>query len=116
MISSELGHVLTGIKMRENERKRTEELIELDRAKTQFFHNISHELRTPLTLILGPLDDVINNEEIGESARDSLIVRNFLRNFLKISRIFGIIFESEKSNFSVRKLELYQITFMNTVF
>ncbi|SCV70300.1 BQ2448_1694 [Microbotryum intermedium] len=39
--------------------KRSEDLVKLDRAKTNFFSSVSHELRTPLTLILGPLDDVL---------------------------------------------------------
>ncbi|SFN47571.1 Signal transduction histidine kinase [Bizionia echini] len=38
-----------------------EELKALDVAKSNFFANLTHELRTPLTLIIGPLEQVINN-------------------------------------------------------
>lgn len=51
------------VKGYETEVVKTMKLAQLDRVKTVFFSNVSHELRTPLMLILGPLDDILNNEE-----------------------------------------------------
>jgi len=60
LIAGSLNSAITNARAYEEERKRAEQLAELDRAKTMFFSNVSHELRTPLTLILGPLEDSLS--------------------------------------------------------
>ncbi|HEX5101603.1 MAG TPA: ATP-binding protein, partial [Polyangiaceae bacterium] len=64
------------------ERKRSEALLALDRAKTEFFSNVSHEFRTPLTLMLGPLEDTLRQSEAlaaDDRARLELAHRNAQR-------------------------------------
>lgn len=65
----------------EEERKRTQALAEIDRAKTIFFSNISHEFRTPLTLLLGPIEDILNDPNTipANKLRVELAYRNAVR-------------------------------------
>ncbi|KAF9197531.1 hypothetical protein BGZ49_001986, partial [Haplosporangium sp. Z 27] len=72
-------------KSREEERKSTEALLELNKAKISFFQNVSHELRTPLTLMLAPLEDVLNQTPENAPTRANLeMVRRNSRRLLKL--------------------------------
>lgn len=42
---------------------------ELNEERLRFFTNITHELRTPLTLILGPLDDLMEDRHLPTQSR-----------------------------------------------
>lgn len=64
-------------------RQQAEQLLELDRQKTEFFQNISHEFRTPLTLTIGPLESAVNQHQ-GLSYEQSVIALRSSRRLLRL--------------------------------
>ena len=76
------------------ERRRTEALAEVDKAKTIFFSNISHEFRTPLTLLLGPIEDAINNP--GDAAENKIRLEIAHRNALRMQKLVNTLLDFSK--------------------
>ncbi len=70
------------------EQKEASRLAELDGLKTQFFANISHEFRTPLTLILGPIEQAV--QDYAHDARFPLIQRNATRLLSLINQLLDL--------------------------
>ncbi len=79
LITGQIAASINNAAAYEQERKRAQELSELDRAKTAFFSNVSHELRTPLTLILGPVEDALTNQAPPSPQNLEMLHRNALR-------------------------------------
>jgi len=81
--------------------------------KLQFFTNISHEIRTPLTLIIGPLEDMLQESDISnkkrlqmeimlKNARRMLHLTNQLLDFRKV--------QNNKMVLKIKKIDIIAFT------
>ncbi len=78
------------------ERVKRENTEQLNRSKLEFFTNISHEFRTPLTLILGPLEKMIYEGEIGTSLKNQLQL--VAQNAFRLQRLVNQLLDFRKAD------------------
>jgi len=92
-LNAAVGTAVGNVVAYEQEQHRAEELARIDRAKTAFFSNVSHEFRTPLTLILGPLNDALNDaaEALGPRQRRRLDLTH--RNALRLLKLVNSLLD-----------------------
>ncbi|HEY3592698.1 MAG TPA: ATP-binding protein, partial [Polyangiaceae bacterium] len=93
MLSAGITSAVATARAYDEERRRAEALAEIDRAKTAFFSNVSHEFRTPLTLILGPLEDELNelSDPLSAARREQLATAH--RNALRLLRLVNTLLD-----------------------
>jgi PAS domain S-box-containing protein len=97
LLAGQISASLAGARAFEEERRRADALAEIDRAKTLFFSNVSHEFRTPLTLMLGPVQDALNDSSVAldpvqrqrlyVAQRNSMRLLKLVNTLLDFSRI-----------------------------
>ncbi|HVY93980.1 MAG TPA: ATP-binding protein [Bryobacteraceae bacterium] len=88
LVANGISAALANAQSYEAERRRAEQLAELDRAKTVFFSNISHEFRTPLALILGPLE-----EELRENPQSAPRLQPAYRNSVRLLKLVNTLLD-----------------------
>ena len=91
LAAGQIAASIANVEAIEAERKRAEALAELDRAKTAFFSNVSHEFRTPLTLMLGPIEDALNDP--ATSAKDAARIAVAHRNALRLLKLVNVLLD-----------------------
>ncbi len=67
----------------------------LNKSKLQFFTNISHEFRTPLTLILGPLEQIMNDELVNINLKKRL--SSVTQNASRLQRLINQLLDFRKA-------------------
>lgn len=71
-------------------RQQAEQLMELDRQKTEFFQNISHEFRTPLTLTIGPLEAAVAQKQGLSYEQSEIALRNSRRLLRLVNQLLDL--------------------------
>jgi signal transduction histidine kinase len=93
LVADQMASSLANVHAYEEERKRAEALMEIDRAKTAFFNNISHEFRTPLTLMLGPLEELLSQNDEQLTTRQMANLEATQRNALRLLRLVNTLLD-----------------------
>ncbi len=103
--------------------KQSEQLVEMsarateaNEARINFFTNISHEFRTPLTLILGPLEEMLENRKLPSPLRQQLSMMR--KNVVRLLRLVNQLIDLRRIEFNkmqVRAVETDLVLFANEV-
>ena len=75
--------------------------LHLEQERMTFYTNVAHELRTPLTLIVGPLEDLINENE-NEKVKEKLSLIH--RNAQQLLTLVNQMMDVRKAEVSTRQL------------
>jgi signal transduction histidine kinase len=90
-VAAQISDAIDSADAYEQELRRIEALDELHRAKNTFFSNVSHEFRTPLTLMLGPLEEILNQPLSSEQISTNVSIAH--RNGLRLLRLVNSLLD-----------------------
>lgn len=88
----------------ELERKKGQNEQELNNERLRFYTNVTHELRTPLTLILGPLEDLLNDAALSPQYVNKISIIH--DSATRLLNLINRILEFRKTETQNRKLSV----------
>lgn len=115
LVAKHITMHIMNVRTLEDERKRSEALAEIDRSKTAFFSNVSHEFRTPLTLLLGPVEEIINDSKDLLSAKNRERMLVVQRNAKRLQKLVNSLLdfsrlEAGRMQVSYRPVDIARFT------
>ncbi|MEO0826986.1 MAG: response regulator [Cyanobacteria bacterium J06642_9] len=89
-VASQAALAVQQARLYQKTRQQAEQLLELDKQKTEFFQNISHEFRTPLTLTIGPLESAVHRQEGLDYDQAVIALRNSRRLLRLVNQLLDL--------------------------
>jgi len=96
------------------ERERRKQKVELQQQKLQFFTNISHEFRTPLTLIINPIKELLELNDVGFSKSVKQKHRIIHKNAERLSRLINELMDFRKLQSNKLQLKVSEFNIVKT--
>lgn len=100
-----LYSILRGLFMYYRLRDRVSLEHEQTEMKTRFFMDVSHEIRTPLTMIISPIENVIEDEDVSQGVKSQL--KLVLKNANRMLRMVNQVLDFRK--IQKQKINLQEI-------
>ncbi|MFY1695093.1 SpoIIE family protein phosphatase [Solwaraspora sp. WMMA2101] len=113
LLARQVSSAVTNQRAYLHERARAAELAAIDQAKSDFFANVSHEFRTPLTLLLGPIEDQLDEPDLPAAHREraEMMHRNALRLLKLVNTVLDFSrLESGRARAAFQPVDLADLT------
>ncbi len=113
-----LGCIVAGILiMRHRQRLRMLKMQhlheeEVKEGKLQFFTNVSHEIKTPMSLVIGPVEQLIAEDD---DPRRQQIYRTILRNSNRILRLVNEIMDLRRIDKNMMDIQLQRVQMVDFI-
>ena len=88
----------------EMERRKSVDEQQLNNERLRFYTNITHELRTPLTLILGPLEDLVDDRQLPDVYKKR--IKTIHSSACRLLNLINQILEFRKTETQNRRLSV----------
>lgn len=96
------------------EKKRAEDIEELNQNKLRFFTNISHEFRTPLTLIIGDIEMLLQKAEFNSNIYKKIL--NIYRNSILMKELISELLDFRKQEQGYLKIKVKEHNIVNFIY
>lgn len=102
----------------EEKTKQLNEIVEYDRAKTEFFSNISHELKTPVNVIFSAIqivEMILNEHKCKSKCTMEKYIYTMKQNCYRLTRLINNILDISKIDSGYCKLSMKNVDIINVI-
>ncbi|TJZ53295.1 response regulator [Sphingobacterium olei] len=99
----------------EQQRKEAEQLHQLDTMKIKFLTNLSHEFRTPISLIVGPVDNLMDQIKDAKASEQLGLVKRNARRLLNLVNQLLDFRKMEEQELSLQDTDGELVSFVDDI-